>query len=147
MWQSFLINPCGPKGRIAAEMWASIILPVPRYLGHQAQHLTQQSAVRVSASVTLQKTYRKRKITLSFQTKQINISDRQWTGRMEAIGAENKLWSSQGNKDIVNVSKPMYCFVEVLKNLCISEWSKYLLYQVCDRRQGPYTDKWEGTQQ
>lgn len=47
--------------------------------------------------------------------KQISISDRQQTGRMEAIGAENKLWSSQGSKDAVSVSKPMYCFVEAFK--------------------------------
>lgn len=54
--------------------------------------------------------------------KQISISDRQQTGRMEAIGAENKLWSSQGSKDAVSVSKPMYCFVEAfkMKKLCIS---------------------------
>lgn len=41
---------------------------------------------------------------------------------MEATGAENKLWSSQGSKDAVSVSKPMYCFVEAfkMKNLCIS---------------------------
>jgi len=53
--------------------------------------------------------------------KQISTSDRQRTGRMEAVGAENKLWSSQGNTDALSVSKPMYCFVEVfkMKNLCI----------------------------
>lgn len=51
---------------MAAEMWASITLPLPRYLGHRAQHLTQQAAVRVSVPVTLQKLYRIRKVTMSF---------------------------------------------------------------------------------
>lgn len=121
MRQSYVIIPCGPTGRMAAENWASIALPVPRYLGHQAQHLTQQSAVNVSAPVTLQKSYRKRNITLSFQMKQISTSDRQWTGKMEAIGAENILWMSPESKDAVSVRKPMCCFVEVFKkkNLCI----------------------------
>lgn len=72
--------------------------------------------------------------------KQISISDRQQTGRMEAIGAENKLWSSQGSKDTVSVSKPMYCFVGAFKmNKCL--WS-----QGCGTRQDPYTGKGEGTQ-
>lgn len=63
-----------------------------------------------------------RRIRLGFQMKQISTTDRQLTGRMEAIGAENKLWSSQGNKDAVKVSSTMYCFTETLKwtNLCIS---------------------------
>lgn len=133
---------------MAAEMWANMALPVPRLLGHQAQCLTQQFAERASAPITSQKSYRKRKIVLSFQMKQLSTSDRQGTGRVEAIGAENKLWSFQGNRDSVSVSKPMYCFVDVFKmkkNVHLSEWSKYLLSQGCGTRQGPHTDKWEGT--
>lgn len=83
---------------MAAEMWASRYCITCALVPGLSSPTLNTAICHKNVPVTLQKPYKERKITLSFQMKQISTNDRQQTGRMKPLEQKISYGALKGTK-------------------------------------------------